>query len=180
MDTNPLKGRMAEALVESIFRRAGYQVARLGRESQVQRLVKLGADEFSPDFLLWKPINGMDSERPLHRLLTVEVKYRVNLADYLRREGDAFLSKVKEQWPNLYFVAVTDNPGDGQSCFQAIDLCRYEKGSEVVTHDLHQLPELDIFRSTVQEYEGLVKQIFPLLSSHAAQGASSTSGSQRQ
>jgi hypothetical protein len=28
-----LKGRLAEALVESIFRRADYQVPRLGRES---------------------------------------------------------------------------------------------------------------------------------------------------
>ena len=35
MDVNDLKGRMAEALVESIFRRAGYRVAQVGRESHV-------------------------------------------------------------------------------------------------------------------------------------------------
>ena len=33
-----LKGRVAEAFVETIFRRAGYTVSRIGRESQGQRL----------------------------------------------------------------------------------------------------------------------------------------------
>lgn len=33
MDLSNLKGRIAEALVESIFRQAGYTVSRLGRES---------------------------------------------------------------------------------------------------------------------------------------------------
>jgi hypothetical protein len=38
MDVNALKGRIAEALVEGIFRRAGYDVALVGRESRVQQL----------------------------------------------------------------------------------------------------------------------------------------------
>lgn len=50
MEVDDLKGRIAEALVESIFRRASYRVARVGRESSVQGLVKVGASEFSPDF----------------------------------------------------------------------------------------------------------------------------------
>ena len=54
--TQYLKGRIAEAFVESIFRRAGYTVSRVGRESQVHRLVKLGADEFLPDFLVRKRV----------------------------------------------------------------------------------------------------------------------------
>src|SRR5215472_19219479 len=37
-----LKGRVGEALVENIFRRAGYKVARLGRESQVQQMLRTG------------------------------------------------------------------------------------------------------------------------------------------
>lgn len=52
--SNHLKGRIAEAFVEAIFQRAGYSVSRVGRESQVQRLVKIGTDEFLPDFLIRK------------------------------------------------------------------------------------------------------------------------------
>ncbi len=37
MDLGKLKGRIGEALVENIFHLAGYRVARLGRESDVQR-----------------------------------------------------------------------------------------------------------------------------------------------
>ena len=39
-----LKGRIAEAFVEAIFRRAGYRVSPAGRESQFQRPVKIGAE----------------------------------------------------------------------------------------------------------------------------------------
>jgi hypothetical protein len=74
VDLNALKARVAEALVESILRQAGYTVSRLGRECQVQRLVKLGGHEFAPDFLVWKPAVS-SAARDLHQLLTVEVKY---------------------------------------------------------------------------------------------------------
>ena len=53
-----LKGRIAEAFVEAIFRRAGYRVSRSGRESQSLRLLRIGADSFLPDFLLHKPGGG--------------------------------------------------------------------------------------------------------------------------
>ena len=39
---NNLKGRVAEALVENILHRAGYKIARVGRESQVQHMLKTG------------------------------------------------------------------------------------------------------------------------------------------
>src|SRR5206468_1092350 len=73
VDYGKLKGRIGEALVENIFHLAGYRVARLGRESYVQRLLKDGEDEFSPDFLVWKPVDGMPGA---FWLLNVEVKYR--------------------------------------------------------------------------------------------------------
>jgi hypothetical protein len=133
MDLGGLKGRIAEALVESILRRAGYQVSRLGRESQVHRLIKVGADEFLPDFLVWKPVSGDAMDRHLHRLLTVEVKYRANLIEFLRRHAPAVLAEIKEQWPA----------------------------------DLHEVPALDVYPTTVREYEALVRQIFPLLASYA-------------
>ena len=66
-----LKGRVAEALLEAIFRRAGYLVSRVGRESQLHRLVKIGVDEFLPDFLIRKQVDRQDGQRPLQRLIPV-------------------------------------------------------------------------------------------------------------
>jgi hypothetical protein len=37
VDLNNIKGRIAEALVESIFRRAEFKMTRFGRESDLQR-----------------------------------------------------------------------------------------------------------------------------------------------
>jgi hypothetical protein len=34
-----------------------------------------------------------------------------------------------------------------------------------VTLDLHMVPGLDVYRRTVEEYEGLVREIFPILGS---------------
>ena len=170
MDVDALKGRVAEALVEGIFRRAGYQVSRVGRESYVQRLVKIGGDEFLPDFLLWKPVEAKGSKRRLHRLLVLEVKYRSNLRIALRKDSVAELSKVRDQWPELYYVFVTDRPDEGRSCFQVLDLSKYLDGTQPTTADLYQLRELDIYRKTVEEYESLVKEIFPLLSGRGRRG----------
>lgn len=165
MDLNHVKGRLAEALVESIFRQAGYQVSRLGRESHVQRLVKVGADEFLPDFLVWKPVEGSVAAGPVYRLLTIEAKYRANLHEFLRRDGDALFSSLQEHWPELYFIFVTDNPGNGRSCFQVVNLKAHVPGTEPTTVDLQQVRELDIYRKTIEEHEDVVRRIFPLLNS---------------
>jgi hypothetical protein len=138
-----LKGRVAEALVESIFRRAEYQVARLGRESQVQRLVQVGSSEFSPDFLIWKPADKADPH--LHRLLTIEVKYRANLREFLRNEAGQLLVETRERWPGLFFLLVTDRPEDGRSCFQVLVVRDYVLGVDPDTVDLHQLPRTGHF-----------------------------------
>jgi hypothetical protein len=163
MDTSGLKGRIAEAFVENILRRAGYRVSRLGRETQTQRLIKINDDEFLPDFLAWKAVPGPGMERRLHRLMMIEVKYRASVADYLRREGHAVFGPVSEQWPELYFVFVTDHPTDGRSCFQVVDLATYAPARPIQTVDLHDVPDLDIFASTVAEYESLVRSLFSLL-----------------
>jgi hypothetical protein len=168
MDTNALKGHIAEALVENILRRAGYKVSRLGRESQIHRLLKIGADEFLPDFLVWKKVDRSNSERFLHRLLMIEVKYRANLAEYLRSDADAAFSRVQEQWPELFFVFVTDNPDPARSCFQVVDLSDYKSGAPIRTTNLEALSTLDIYPSTVAEYENLVGQIFSLLGGPAS------------
>jgi hypothetical protein len=157
-----LKGRVAEAFVEAIFRRAGYLVSRVGRESQFQRLVKIGVDEFLPDFLLRKPVGENLSGRWLHRLVPVEVKYRASVEEFLGRHGDELLTRVGGQWPELCIVFVTDHPASGRSCFQVIDLAAARPGAPLASVDLHYVPDLDIYLTTVQEYEGLVRQIFPL------------------
>lgn len=132
---NALKGRIGEAFVENILRRAGYKVSRLGRESQVQQLLRTGS----------------------------EVKYRSNVSEFLRRFAGELFSDVVEQWPELYVVVVTDNPEPGRSCFQALTLHAYDPDTPLTTIDLHEVGELGIYPSTVTECEGLVKQIFSLL-----------------
>ena len=158
-----LKGRIAEAFVETIFRRAGYTVSRIGRESQVQRLVKLGADEFLPDFLLRKLVPGTDAGRPLHRLIPIEVKYRANVEAFLAEYGDELLPRIGDQWPELCLVLVTDHPAPRRSCFQVIDLSVVPAEAPLASADLHQIRDLDVYETTVREYEGLVRGIFPLL-----------------
>lgn len=155
-----LKGRIAEALVEVIFRRAGYLVSRVGRESQLQRLVKIGADEFLPDFLIRKRIDRETGERPLHRLIPVDVKYRHDVAAFLQVYGWELFEKVAPAWPDLCFVFVTDSPEPGRSSFQVLDLWG---GPTSTTKDLHLVPDLDVYETTVRECELLVQQIFPLL-----------------
>lgn len=162
MDLSDLKGRIAEALVESIFRQAGYTVSRLGRESHVQRLVKVGADEFLPDFLMWKPAEEPEAAG-LYRLITVEAKYRANLGAYLRYDAEQCFSEAKRNWPDLYFVLVTDDPQDGRSCFQAVCLRDYEDGTNPTTVDLHCLPGLRIFPTTVAEHEKVARALFATL-----------------
>ncbi|HYB41531.1 MAG TPA: hypothetical protein VEL75_07160 [Candidatus Methylomirabilis sp.] len=165
MDINGLKGRIAEALVEGILRRAGYQVAMAGRESQAQRLLKVGHDEYLPDFLVWKTIEQSDHAWPSYRVAGVEVKYRSNLAHYLQQRFSAEFSEVVTRWPELYFIFVTDNPEPGRSCFQAVAVPAATGQDPVTTVDLHALERLDIHRKTVEEYENLVRMIFPVLGS---------------
>ena len=157
---NNLKGRIAEALVEGIFRRAGYVVSRTGRESQVQRLIKIGPDEFLPDFLIRKEVRRDEAGRPLHRLLPLEVKYRRDIPAFLDRYGREFFDRLSAQWPDLSVVFVTDHPASGLSCFQIVEV---SVGRSAGIQDLHAVKDLDIYENTVREYEALVRQIFPLV-----------------
>ena len=64
VDLDYIKGRIAEALVESIFRRAEYKMTRFGRESDLRGMLKSGKDEtFSPDFLAMKEIEAEGNAR---------------------------------------------------------------------------------------------------------------------
>jgi hypothetical protein len=72
---------------------------------------------------------------------------------------------VAQQWPELYEIIVTDRPQSGRSCFQAVHVSALPAGTTPVTLDLHLVPGLDIYRRTVEEYEGLVREIFPIFGS---------------
>jgi hypothetical protein len=165
VDTSGLKGRIGEALVEGVLREARFKVSRLGRESQVQQLLKTGSSEFLPDFLIWKPVDQLSDGVPLHRLLSVEVKYRSNVEEFLRRFGDDLISRVGEQWRELYVVFVTDHPAAGRSCFQVLDFREPAADAPLGTIDLHESPVFGISKSLIEEHERLVGQLFSPLSS---------------
>ncbi len=167
MDTNLLKGRVAEAFVEDLFRQSGYKVCRLGRESHVERLLKAGKAEFAPDFLTWKPVPQPSGGPPLHRLFCVEVKYRASIADFLRRPESQLLTEAGAQWPDLHVVIVTDRPEPGRSCFQLLVLAQPNPDAARATTDLHTTPCLGISEAASKEYETLVPQIFGHLQEQA-------------
>lgn len=164
MDTNDLKGRIAETLVEGILRRAGYRVALTGRESRVRNLLKVGGNGFMPALLAWKPTEDGRAGTP--RLVALEVTYRADVESALRQDVPS-LREPAAQWQNLYFVFVTEHPERGRSCFQAADARSGPAGAPWQTVDLHEVADLDIYWHTVEEYERLVKMVFPILSGAA-------------
>jgi len=162
-DVNQLKGRMAEALVEGIFKRAQYMVARVARETQVSALMRTG--QSVPDFVVWKALDEPSLGHRSYLLLAIEVKYCANLDDHLRRETPARSPEVALRWPELYEILVTDRPELGRSCFQAVHVSILPPAAPPSSLDLHLVPGLDIYRRTVEEYEGLVREVFPIIGS---------------
>jgi hypothetical protein len=159
MDLLEAKSRIAEALVESIFRRAQYEV----QPYDVGHMpLRFGREDFSPDFCATiSAANGAPGE------LLVEVKYRPSIEQFIsvenqRGERSMFLL-ARRQWPALYFVLVTDRPEPGRSCFQAVPFDRMRPGEPFRTLDLDQLNELRIFRNNVADHEELVRRIMGLL-----------------
>jgi hypothetical protein len=162
-DINLLKGRMSEALVEGIFKRAQYMVARVARETQVGALMRTG--QSVPDFVVWRALDEPSLGHRSYLLLAIEVKYCTSLEDHLRREPPARSPEVALQWPELYEILVTDRPEPGRSCFQVVHASILPPVAPPTTLDLHLVPGLDIYRRTVEEYEGLVREVFPILGS---------------
>jgi uncharacterized membrane protein YgcG len=164
---------MAEALVEGIFKRAQYIVARVARETQVSALMRTG--QSVPDFVVWKALDEPSLGHRSYLLLAIEVTYCANLDEYLHRATPARSPEVALQWPELYEILVTDRPEVGRSCFQAVHVSILPPAAPPTSLDLHLLPGLDIYRRTVEEYEGLVREVFPLIGSRS--GGSRSGGS---
>jgi hypothetical protein len=160
VDLLEAKSRIAEALVESIFRRARFEVHPYRPETLPLRF---GREDFSPDFRVTPPpARAADGE------LLVEVKYRPSIEQFVSVEnqrGDrSALFAARRHWPTLYFVLVTERPEPGRSCFQALSLAALRSGEPIRTADIVDLKELRIFRHNLEDHEQLIRRIFALLS----------------
>ena len=161
MDLLEIKGRIAVALVESIFRRAGFVLAPVVHPEVSSRH---GRENLVPDFQAALPASPAEAAGAPR---AVEVRYRPQVGQYLliesQRGPHSLFTVARRQWPGLLFVFVTDHPEPGRSCFQAIDL-RSEPGSgDVQSLDLHAHDGLRIFRQNVDEHETLLRRMFALL-----------------
>lgn len=160
MDLLEAKSRIAEALVESIFRRARYEVQSFDSGPTPLRF---GREDYSPDFRVSQRLPEGDEREYL-----VEVKYRPSVEQYIsvenqRGDRSVFLL-ARRQWPLLYFVLVTERPEAGRSCFQAVPFGSLRAGEPFRTVDLADLKEFELFAHNVQDHEELVRRIFGLLS----------------
>jgi hypothetical protein len=158
MDLLEAKSRIAEALVESIFRRARYDI----EPFRAAAPLRFGREDFSPDFRAC--LTGGNGAR---REVLVEVKYRPSVEQFISVESQRGARSVfllaHRHWPSLYFVLVTDRPETGRSCFQALPLARLTTPATFRSVDLDQLDELRIFQNNIEDHEELVRRIFGLL-----------------
>jgi hypothetical protein len=102
---------------------------------------------------------------PLHRLLSVEVKFRSNVEEFLRRFGSDLITRVGEQWRELYVIFVTDHPAAGRSRFQVLDFQESSTDAPLGTIDLHEAQVFGISKPIIEEHERLVRQLFSPLNS---------------
>jgi hypothetical protein len=161
MDLLEIKGRIAVALVESIFRRAGFALAPPVAAEPAPRQTR---EDLVPDFQATLPAA---SDGSVAVPCVVEVRYRPQIAQYLlieaQRGPHSLFTIAKRQWPSLVFVFVTDHPEPGRSCFQVVDLGSWTGGRTVTALDLHAHEALRIFRHNVEEHEALLRRMFTLL-----------------
>ena len=160
MDLLEVKSRIAEALVESIFRRARYQIRAFRNNTSPLRF---GREDFSPDFRVTAEASGENGAGEF----LVEVKYRPSAYQFVsvenKRGERSIFYMARRQWPNLYFILVTDRPEAGRSCFQAIAFGSMRPGEAFRTVDLVELKELRIFQHKIEDHEELIRRIFSLL-----------------
>jgi hypothetical protein len=155
LDLYETKSRIAEAFVESIFRRARYRVNPLRGAAAL----RIGHEDFSPTF----GIASGESDAPKY---LVEAKYHPSVEQFTalenQRRDSSIYMLARRQWPNLVFVLVTDHPAEGRSCFQAITSGN-GSGRPQTTVNLVELAELRIFPHNVADHERLLLRLFGLL-----------------
>lgn len=157
MDLLEAKNRIAAALVESIFRRARFQLVPYHGTAGL----RVGREDFSPDFRV-RRAEAADGPEYL-----VEVKYHPAVEQFLLVESQrgerSLFQMARRQWPDLYFVLVTDRPEAGRSCFQVVRLAAWAPGSMGGSRDLVEAEEFRIFPHNVADHEELLRRILALL-----------------
>ncbi len=158
MDLLEVKSRIAEALVESIFRRARYTV----EPHRDPAPLRLGREDFSPDFSVRHRAGNGGEQHAL-----VEVKYRSSVDQFISVEnqrGDrSVFVAARRQWPELCFVFVTDRPLPGRSSFQALSFRDHAAEKPFDTVDLVALERFRIFPHNIADHEELLRRIYGLL-----------------
>ena len=158
MDLLEVKSRIAEALVESIFRRARYAV----EPHRDATPLRLGREDFSPDFSV-RHRGGNGGEQ--HAL--IEVKYRSSVDQFMSVEnqrGDrSVFVAARRQWPDLCFIFVTDRPLPGRSSFQILSFRDHPAEKPFDTVDLVTLERFRIFPHNIADHEELLRRIYGLL-----------------
>lgn len=167
MDLLDIKARVAEAVVESIFRRARYKLTPYARGAEAA-VLRIGREDFTPDFAATKTAETRGEANPgsPHSFL-IAVKYRNQLGQYLSIEGQrgerSAFAQAKRLWPALCFVFVTDHPDPGRSWFQVLDLADYSAAGPARTLDLAAHEGLAIWQANVDDHEELARRVFALL-----------------
>src|ERR1041384_5344184 len=160
MDLLEVKSRVAEALCESIFRRARYTVETY-RDDSIPPL-RMGREDFSPDFAVRMPTAVNREERWL-----LEVKYRSSVDQFMSVENQrgerSVFTAARRQWPNLCFVFVTDRPLPGRSSFQVLSFRDHPAEQPFDTVDLLALERFRIFPHNIADHEELLRRIYGLL-----------------
>jgi hypothetical protein len=160
MDLVEVKSRVAEALVESIFRRARFEVEPFHRVDGAP--LRLGREDYSPNFAVRRPGANGHEARAL-----VEVKYRSGIDQFVAVENQrgerSVFALARRQWPDLCFVFVSDRPQPERSCFQAIFFLEHTLGKPYETVDLTRVEAFGLFEHNIADHEELLRRIFALL-----------------
>jgi hypothetical protein len=160
VDLHDIKGRLALAFVESVFRRAGYTLTPTGVRDVPPHLGR----EDLPDFVARR--SSPEREELNGATWLVEVRYRPRLTPYLAIEHQrgplSLLAQLKRNWPELILTFFTDHVESGCSSFQVVDLGAWKLGEAITTMDLFAHPHLDIYRQNVEEHEELVRRLLRL------------------
>lgn len=111
--SNRLKGSVTQALLKSLLADAGYRVVPLGIEEAIREVTSLDKERYSalelppvlrkmPDFFV--------ADRELKYSWLVEVKFRNEWNDDVRRSLEAQLTEQVQAWSPLYVIVFLGTP----------------------------------------------------------------------
>ena len=147
-----IKGRIAESLVEELFRKQGYKVFHFGMEKQLPGIIELlqgvkteTAKQIRtmPDYVIQHP-----KSKEVH---LVEVKYRA--------KGDFCFEDIKSDYPyeNAFFVVVSKKH---IKCLGYLELKAGLKITALSRNYLHNRAEFETDREIIKEFCGFAVSFF--------------------